>query len=254
MSLGTPWQSLPSENAARRFVLAITGASGALYGLRLLDILLEAGHQVDVVISPAGRDVIEQEVGLAIDFHKLDPSPILSWLRDNFGAQRKTEPQHLCHKPSPMQASSAGSKDKVGPLQLWHFEDWGSPLASGSAVRDAMVICPCSVATLAAVVHGMADNLIRRAAEVHLKEHRPLIVVPRETPLSAIQLRNLYRAAKLGIVVLPAMPGFYHHPQSVMDLVDFVVARVCDHLRVTHQLVERWPGRTSLPQHHRRSL
>ncbi len=130
----------------------------------------------------------------------------------------------------------------VTPEQLRVFgrEDWYAPVASGSNPADAMVICPCSMGTLAAVAAGLADNLIERAADVMLKEKRKLLLVPRETPFSVLHLENMLRLARAGAVILPANPAFYHHPQRVEDLVDFVVARVMDHLGVPHQLLKRW--------------
>jgi len=132
-----------------------------------------------------------------------------------------------------------------GQLRVFGREEWFAPVASGSNPPDAMVICPCSMGTLAAVACGLADNLIERAADVMLKERRPLILVPRETPLSAIHLENMLRLSRAGAVILPANPGFYHHPDSVQDLVDFVVARVLDLLRVQHRLMPRWGEKAS---------
>jgi 4-hydroxy-3-polyprenylbenzoate decarboxylase len=125
-------------------------------------------------------------------------------------------------------------------LRAFGREDWFAPVASGSNPADAMVVCPCTMGTLAAIAQGLADNLIERAADVMLKEARKLILVPRETPLSAIHLDNMLRLARAGAVVLPANPGFYHHPQRVEDIVDFIVARILDQLRIPHQLVRRW--------------
>lgn len=242
----SPTEAAKPSTPSRRYVVAITGASGAIYGLRLVDVLLRAGHEVDVVISPAGRDVIKQELDLSLDLSPADPACLIQWLAKTFD-----RPAACAGKASgviPQQTGATEAKHEPAELSaerchLWHYQDWGSPLASGSAARDGMVVCPCSLATLAAIVHGLSDNLIRRAAEVHLKERRPLVLVPRETPLSAVQLRNLYLAAKHGMVVLPAMPGFYHRPQTVLELVDFIVARVCDHLGVRHELVRPWSGK-----------
>jgi flavin prenyltransferase len=125
-------------------------------------------------------------------------------------------------------------------LRVFGREEWFAPVASGSNPADAMVICPCTMGTLGAIAHGLADNLIERAADVMLKERRPLILVPRETPFSAIHLDNMLRLAHAGAVILPANPGFYHRPQSVEQVIDFVVARVLDHLGIEHQLMPRW--------------
>ena len=129
---------------------------------------------------------------------------------------------------------------RPGQLIAFGREEWFAPVASGSNPPDAMVVCPCSMGTLAAIAQGMSDNLIERAADVMLKESRKLVLVPRETPLSAIHLENMLRLARAGAVVLPANPGFYHHPRRVEDLVDFVVARVLDQLRIAHALMPRW--------------
>ena len=140
--------------------------------------------------------------------------------------------------------------DSLRRLVYHHYENYFAPIASGSFLTGGMVICPCSGATLSAVVHGASTNLIQRAADVQLKERRPLILVPRETPLSVVQLDNMRRAAEVGCVVLPAMPGWYHGVTRLEDLVDFVVARILDQLGVAHTLMKRWgseppPGRSS---------
>ena len=127
-----------------------------------------------------------------------------------------------------------------GTLDVYGREEWFAPVASGSNPPDAMVVCPCSMGTLAAIAQGLAGNLIERAADVALKERRTLILVPRETPFSAIHLENMLRLAHAGAVILPPNPGFYHHPQSVAAMVDFVVARILDHLGVPHALMQRW--------------
>jgi 4-hydroxy-3-polyprenylbenzoate decarboxylase len=131
-----------------------------------------------------------------------------------------------------------GARD--GQIAVFARDDWLAPVASGSNPADAMAVCPCTVGTLGAIAHGLADNLIERAADVMLKERRPLVLVPRETPLSAIHLENMLKLANAGAVILPPAPGFYMQPQSVADLVDFVVARVLDQLHVPHELVPRW--------------
>lgn len=192
--------------------LALTGASGMPYGLRLLECLLAAGCRVQLLYSQAAQVVARQELDLELPSRPGDARDTL-----------------LAH--------CGGAPDK---LVVYGREEWFAPVASGSNPADAMVICPCSMGTLAAVAQGLADNLIERAADVMLKEGRKLVLVPRETPFSVIHLENLLRLARAGAVILPPSPGFYHHPQGVADLVDFVVARILDQLRVPHQLMQRW--------------
>jgi 4-hydroxy-3-polyprenylbenzoate decarboxylase len=192
-------------------VVGITGASGAAYSVRLLEVLLEAGREVHLAISPSGQAVIETELGLAVDLDRFDVAALL-------------------RRPPP-----AG-----GVLHYHHHKNLMAPIASGSFLTAAMVICPCSGSTLSAVAHSMGENLIHRAAEVHLKERRKLVVVPRETPLSLPQLKNMQAIHEAGAVVLPAAPGFYHGAATVADLVDFVVARICDQLGVANALIHRW--------------
>ena len=190
-------------------VVAITGASGAAYATRLLDVLLRAHLRVHLVISPAGAQVLWTELGLRCEL-------------ENFDHRSLDLPQ--------------GTERLI----YHHYLDYSASIASGSFKTSGMVICPCSMGTLAGVANGLSTNLIQRAADVHLKERRKLIVVPRETPLGSIQLENMKRIADAGGVVLPAMPGFYHQPKSIEELVDFVVARICDQLGVDVDLVRRW--------------
>jgi 4-hydroxy-3-polyprenylbenzoate decarboxylase len=201
-------------------ILGITGASGAIYAVRLLEVLREAGRDVHLSISPSGRDVIRQELKRDIDLDRFDTH--------NLKLRSNSSPA-----PSP-QALAPGN------LHYYHYQDFMAPMASGSFLTAGMVICPCSGTTLSAVAAGAANNLIQRAAEVHLKERRKLIVVPRETPLSLAHIDNMRRVTEAGGVVLPASPGWYHDVQSVNDLVDFVVARICDQLGVEHKLTKRW--------------
>jgi 4-hydroxy-3-polyprenylbenzoate decarboxylase len=190
-------------------VVALTGASGSPYGVRLLDVLLRAGRTVHLAISPAAAQVMERELGVAVDLARFDPS--LLW--KNADTTR---------------------------LHYHHYRDFSAGIASGSFRTAGMAVCPCSMGTVAAIAHGTSENLIHRAADVHLKERRKLILVPRETPLGLIQLRNLADLAEAGAVVLPAMPAFYTLPKTVNDMVDFVVGRVCDQLGVEHRLFPRW--------------
>ena len=183
-------------------IIALTGASGSCYGIRLLEALIASGTEPYVVVSSAGRQVMALETGSGD-------------LKDHLGAHGWREED---------------------------VRDLASPLASGSFQTSGMVIIPCSTGTLGSVAHGISSNLIHRAAEVCLKERRPLIVVPRETPLSAITLQNMLTLAQAGAQVIPANPGFYHQPKSVSDLVDFVVARVLDAMKIPHSLSKRWTG------------
>jgi len=192
-------------------VLGITGASGAVYAVRLLEVLLEAGREVHLSISPSGQAVIGEELGRRIDLDRFEPQSLLG----------RQPPQ-------------------AGRLHYFHHKNLMAPIASGSFLTGGMVICPCSGSTLSAVAHSMGENLIHRAAEVHLKERRKLVVVPRETPLSLPQLKNMQAIHEAGAVVLPAAPGFYHGAATVADLVDFVVARICDQLCVANSLIRRW--------------
>ena len=190
-------------------VVALTGASGSPYGVRLLDILLRAGHTVHLIISPAATQVMERELGVTIDLTRFDARLFLKNV-------------------------------DVARLHYHDYRDFSAGIASGSFRTAGMVVCPCSMGTVAAIAHGTSQNLIHRAADVHLKERRKLILVPRETPLGLIQLRNLTAVAEAGAVVLPAMPAFYTLPKTVDDMVDFVVGRVCDQLGVEHRLFPRW--------------
>lgn len=193
--------------------LALTGASGMPYGLRLLDCLLAAGSKVQLLYSQAAQVVARQE--MAVD---------------------------LPSRPSEAKAALLARFPHADPdkLAVYGREEWFAPVASGSNPPDVMIICPCSMGTLAAIAQGLADNLIERAADVVLKEGRKLVLVPRETPFSAIHLENMLRLSRVGAVILPPSPGFYQHPQSVQDIVDFVVARVLDQIGVPHALMQRW--------------
>lgn len=184
--------------------LAITGASGAPYWMRLLEVLLADGREVHLVASPNAGTVSRAETGL------------------DFGAALD-------------RASAAG-----GTLHVFERQDFNAPMASGSARMAGLVICPCSTGTLARIAQGTSNDLITRAADVCLKERRKLIVVPRETPLSLVHLRNMTALTEAGGIVLPAMPGFYHRPRQISDLVDFVVQRICDQLGVPVDLSGRW--------------
>ena len=199
--------------AATDLVVAMTGASGAPYGVRLLEVLMRAGRTVHLVISPAAVQVIQQEMDRRIDLEQFHLSDLLG---------------------------PAAEKATPGQVIYHDYRNFMAGIASGSFLTAGMVICPCSSGTVAAIAHGLSQNLIHRAADVHLKERRKLVIVPRETPLSVVQLRNLTICAEVGAVVLPASPGFYTKPQSLDDAIDFIVGRICDQLGVEHQLFRRW--------------
>jgi 4-hydroxy-3-polyprenylbenzoate decarboxylase len=210
----------------RNFVVAITGASGAAYAIRLVEVLLAAGDDVHLTVSEAAAAVLKQELDLSIDLDRFDPAAIL--------------PRRGPGDRDPKLDAIGPRSGELGRIHYYHFRDFSAPIASGSFLTDGMVVCPCSSGTLSAIVHATSANLIHRAADVHLKERRKLVLVPRETPLSVIQLDNLKRAAEAGAVILPAMPGFYHGAASVGDLVDFIVGRIADQLGVENALIRRW--------------
>ncbi|WP_136064240.1 flavin prenyltransferase UbiX [Modicisalibacter radicis] len=192
--------------------VALTGASGAQYGLRLIECLVAAEHEVWVMVSKAAHMVIATETDERLP---AQPARLAEALIDRSGAAE-------------------------GQIRCFGREDWMAPVASGSGASASMVICPCSTGTLSAVATGASNNLIERAADVALKERRRLILVPRETPFSAIHLEHMLALTRLGAVILPAAPGFYHRPTSVESLIDFVVARILNQLGIEHRLMPRW--------------
>lgn len=192
--------------------VAVTGASGAQYGLRLIECLLAAGHQVFVMVSKASHVVIATETE-----HKLPAQ----------AAQLEATLSEL-YDAAP------------GQLKVFGKEDWMAPVASGSGAPSSMVVCPCSTGSLSAIATGASNNLIERAADVALKERRQLILVLRETPYSQVHLENMLKLTQMGATIMPASPGFYHRPQTVSDMVDFMVARLLDHLGVEQSLLARW--------------
>ncbi|MCX7898084.1 MAG: UbiX family flavin prenyltransferase [Rhodocyclaceae bacterium] len=196
---------------AKTIAVAFTGASGIQYGLRLVACLLDAGCRVWLVYSQAAQIVAKEEAGLVLPAQ----AP---------AAARRLRAFFSCDER----------------LAVFDRNDWHAPLASGSNPPDAYVVCPCTMGTLAEIAGGLAKDLITRGADVALKEGRPLILVPRETPLSAIQLENMLKLARAGAVILPPSPGFYHRPQRIEDLIDFVVARILDRLGIDHRLLARW--------------
>lgn len=197
---------------SQKITLAITGASGSVYALRLLECLVAANYQVYLLCSSAAKVVFDTEVGLKI--------------------------------PSSPDAASQFFIEKLQakPEQIIVFgkEQWFSPVASGSAAPKQMIVCPCSTGTLAAIAHGMSDNLIERAADVVIKERGQLILVPRETPFSTIHLQNMLSLSQHGVTIMPAAPGFYHNPLAIEDLVDFMVGRMLDHLAIEQTIMPRW--------------
>jgi 4-hydroxy-3-polyprenylbenzoate decarboxylase len=197
---------------SKTICLALTGASGMPYGIRLLECLLAAGCHVQLLYSQAAQIVARQEMALELPALPADAEAL-------FRARFAQLP---------------------GTLAVFGREEWFAPVASGSNPPQAMIVCPCTMSTLAGIAQGLSSNLIERAADVALKEGRKLILAPRETPFSAIHLENMLRALRAGAVILPPNPGFYHHPRCVGDLVDFVVARLLDQVEVPHSLVRRW--------------
>ncbi len=196
----------------KTIAVAFTGASGLPYGMRLVDCLIAAGVQVQLLYSQAAQVVAKQEMDFTLPGRPAEAEAEL-------GARFHAAP---------------------GQLKVYGLQEWFAPLASGSNPPDSYVICPCTMGTLAKVAAGMADDLITRAADVVLKEGRKLIIVPRETPFSVIHLENMLRLAKAGAVILPPNPGFYHHPTDLAGVVDFVVARILDQLGIEHALMARW--------------
>lgn len=199
---------------SKPIALAITGASGAPYALRLLECLVQADRTVYVMISKAAQVVMPMETGLTIPSR---PEEAESLLTEHFSA-------------------------KPGQVRVFGREQWTTPVASGSNPPEAMVVCPCSTGTLSAIATGASNNLIERAADVVLKEQRKLILMVRETPLSPIHLENMLMLSRLGVVIMPASPGFYNRPQSIDEIVDFMVARVLSHLNIDNPLNRPWGG------------
>lgn len=196
----------------KTITLAFTGASGLPYGMRLLQCLLTSGQRVHLVYSQAAQIVARQEMDFTLPNRPQDAEKQLAKHVGEFS----------------------------GELRVFGIQDWYAPIASGSNPSDAMVVCPCTMGTLGKIANGISDDLIVRGADVMIKERRTLILVPREMPFSAIHLENMLKLSHAGALIMPPNPGFYHHPQSVQDIVDFVVARVLDHLGVEQTLVKKW--------------
>ncbi len=196
----------------KEVTLAITGASGIPYSLRLLECLVKANYQVHLLISSAAKVVIATETD------------------EDLPARADLSAAYFTQKYS--------AKDEQ--IKCYGKDEWFSPVASGSAAPKQMIVCPCSTGTLSAIAHGASDNLIERAADVVIKERGRLLLVPRETPLSSIHLENMLKLSNLGVTIMPAAPGFYHQPKSIDDLVDFMVARVLDHIGIEQALMMKW--------------
>ncbi|TWU38766.1 putative aromatic acid decarboxylase [Novipirellula aureliae] len=221
-------------------VLAMTGASGAIFGVRLLQSLSSSGNDVHLTISPSGAAVIRQELDLNLDLRSPDLGSLLRF-QPAWSPAKSPANSNSPHSVANPAASSAAMIDQsLSRIHYHRYDDYFTPIASGSFRTQGMVVCPCSGTTLSGIAHASASNLIQRAAEVHLKERRRLVLVPRETPLSTLQLENMLRVATAGAVMLPAMPGWYHGVDSIDSLVDFVVARILDQIDVDHSLIQRW--------------
>lgn len=195
----------------KKIIVGITGASGALLGERLVRFLLKAGHEVHVVISPSGVRVFKEEIGVVLGQTYVD-------IKKNFSKHYQNHKRLF-----------------VAPA-----DDFATKVSSGSAKIDAMVIAPCSMSTVGVIAHGITLNLIHRAASVSVKEKRPLILVPRESPLSPIHLKNLLTLSEIGVHIVPATTAFYHKPKTVEEMVDFTIGRVLDLLKIEHKLFKRW--------------
>lgn len=201
---------IENNSQVRHFVVAITGASGSVYGLRLISELLSSGARVSLMLTSAGRQVMNHEMGI------------------DWSAEIKAQ------RPLVQEYFASIAVDSLG------IDDFWAGAASGTAAADAMIVVPCSMGTLGRVAAGLSGNLLERAADVMLKERRKLLMVPRETPFNSIHLENMLRLTQAGAVILPAMPGFYHAPETIEDLVDFVVGKILDQLDIQHSLFPRW--------------
>lgn len=195
-----------------KITLAVTGASGSGYFLRLLQSLVDADVQIYLLLSDAAKLVLKTEEN---EYWPDDVAQLNIFLQEKYQSK----------------------KNQITALTA---KNWFSPVASGSSSPKKMVVCPCSCGTLASIAHGLSNNLIERAADVILKEHGKLIVMPRETPFSTLHLRNMLTLSELGVTVMPLAPGFYHQPKTIHDLQDFMVARVLDHLNIEHKISKRW--------------
>ncbi len=207
-----PQNNCDGESGLKTITLALTGASGMPYGMRLLEQLLHSGQRVQLVYSQAAQIVAKQELDITLPTRASDAEKMFA---ERYGTYS-------------------------GILNVYGIQDWYAPMASGSNPGDAMVVCPCTMGTLGKIAAGISDDLIARAADVMLKEKRTLILAPREMPFSAIHLENMLKLSHAGAVIMPPNPGFYHHPENVSDIVDFVVARILDHLGIEQALMKKW--------------
>jgi flavin prenyltransferase len=211
MDVTVRWAAEQAEVAAARkrgWVVGITGASGAIYGVRLCQALMGLGYDIHLIITDAGWRVLNEELG---------------W---NSARREETLREHF--------------DGFTGAYKTYPIRDIGASVASGSFRTEGMVIAPCSMGTLAAIAHGLSDNLLERAADVALKEGRKLVIVPRETPLHSVHLQNMLTLSQMGCRIIPASPGFYHRPQTIDELVGFLVGKVLDSMGVEHNLYKRW--------------
>ncbi len=205
----------------KEFTVAVTGASGAPYFIQLLRSLLESNVKVNLLLSSAAKEVIKTELNLKLPVKDDElKSFFLDFFSDSF--------------------LSKNPLDNSKQLNFYGKEEWTSPVASGSSPSRAMIVCPCSMGTLSAISHGASNNLIERAADVMLKERKQLILLTREMPLSSIHLENMLKLSQMGVTIMPASPGFYQKADSVSDLVNFVVARILDHLNINQSLTPKW--------------
>ncbi len=224
----------------QRIVVGISGASGAAYARRLIELLVKAGVETHLVVSPLGQRMLHDELGMeGVDLEALTAS---------VQADRQANDSLLPEQPDSGRGASPPRSRRL--IKLHHYRDVGAVIASGSFVHDGMIVIPCSSNTLSAVAHGRAENLLHRAAAVTLKERRRLVLVHREMPISMIEVRNMQLATEAGAMMCPANPGFYMLPKTINDLVDFVVGRVLDLVAVKHDLAVRWghPGSTGSEQ------
>ncbi|MDO8736097.1 MAG: UbiX family flavin prenyltransferase [Thermoleophilia bacterium] len=215
-----------------KIFVGISGASGSIYGGRLLEVLKESGIEITTCISDGALEVMGHEEKLVAGPKAGIAADTLTGSDTGFAARREAVTAAF------LERHGIGS----GEIELAQPRDMASTFASGSSLADAAIVCPCSMSTLASIASGVTRNLIHRVADVMLKESRPLALVPRETPLSEIHLRNMLRVKRAGALLIPAMPGFYHHPESVDDIVDFVVGKVLDSLGIKNELFKRWQG------------
>lgn len=204
--------NMVSNDFNGKITLAITGASGSAYALRLIECLIAANYQLYILCSSAGRIVLDTEVGVKIPS---SPDAASKFFTEKYQA-------------------------KNNQITAFGKEQWFSPVASGSSAPKKMIVCPCSTGTMAAICHGMSDNLIERAADVVIKERGQLILMVRETPFSTLHLQNMLSLSQQGVTIMPASPGFYHKAETIEDLIDFMVGRVLDHLGIEQDIMPRW--------------